>query len=456
LGSLPIRLRLTLAFAVAMGVVLSATGLFLYLRLGTELDTSVNAGLRGRADDVVALARRTDAGLRAGVTDPLPEGAGFAQVLDGTGTVVDATPLGERFRLTAAQLARANRGPVMFDRVGVPGSDDPYRVMVVPVDGRPDRRVVAGASLEARAEALEELRNQLLIGGPLALLLSSLIGYGVATAALRPVESMRREAAAVSAAHPGRRLTLPPARDEIARLGQTLNDMLSRLEAAFTRERRFVSDASHELRTPLALLRTELELALRRKRTPDELELALRSAADETDRLCQLAADLLVLARADNGTLPVRPERLTAADVLEDVRRRFARRAADAGRPLSVAATDGLEFHADRLRIEQAVANLVENGLRHGSGPIRLAAKRRNGHIELHVQDAGAGFPDDVLDRAFEPFSRGDDARSTPGAGLGLAIVELVAHAHGGTAHAVNNRPGADVWLSIPFDQASS
>jgi signal transduction histidine kinase len=461
---IPIRLRLTLAFAAAMGLVLSAMGLFLCLRLGAELDHSVAAGLRDRTDDVAVLARRPTPWLPAGPRDYLPEGTTFAQVLDGRGAVLYATPsLGERFRLGRARLDKVARaggstaapgqvvfGRVIFDRIHVPGADDPFKVMVSPAGASTGRLILVGASLEPRAEALGGLRTQLLLGGPLVLLLSSLVAYGVATAALRPVEAMRRGAAAVSAADPGRRLTPPPARDEIARLGRTLNDMLGRLEAAVARERRFVSDASHELRTPLALLRGELELALRRKRTPDELERALRSAADETDRLCQLAADLLVLARADQGTLPVRMERLVAADLLDDLRRRFAARAAGANRQIEVAADPDLEFTADRLRVEQAMANLVDNGLRHGDGRLLLRARRRDGHIELHVQDAGAGFGDDILKRAFEPFSRGERTRSAPGSGLGLAIVDLVARAHGGSAHVANAPPGADVWLSLP------
>ena len=128
---------------------------------------------------------------------------------------------------------------------------------------------------------------------PVALLLASLLGYALATAALRPVEAMRVEAAAISGSEPARRLPLPSSHDEIRRLGETLNEMLDRLELALERERAFVADASHELRTPLAALKTELELALRRPRTPEELEHAVRSAAEETDRLVRLAEDLL-------------------------------------------------------------------------------------------------------------------------------------------------------------------
>jgi two-component system OmpR family sensor kinase len=254
----------------------------------------------------------------------------------------------------------------------------------------------------------------------------------------------------VSAAEPGRRLPLPPARDEVARLGETLNTMLGRLESALERERRFVSDASHELRTPLAALRTELELALRRERTRAELREALRSAAEESDRLSQLAEDLLVLARSQGGELPVRREKLAAAELLAGVRERYARRVAEADRSLELQADDRLELSVDRLRAEQALGNLVENALRHGRGRILLQAQRRNGRVELHVRDEGPGFELEFIERAFEPFTRGDPARVGPGAGLGLAIVDVIARAHGGAAHAANRDGGADTWLALP------
>src|SRR5206468_12843726 len=230
-------------------------------------------------------------------------------------------------------------------------------------------------------------------GGPLALLLSSLAGWGLATAALRPVESMRREAEAVSAAEPGRRLTLPPARDEVARLGATLNGMLGRLEAALARERRFVSDASHELRTPLAALRTELELALWRERTPQELEEAVRSAAEEAERLSHLAEDLLVLARSERGTLPVQRQRLEAAELLADLQARYSRRAAQAGRRLEVRSDEELVLYVDRPRAEQALGNLVEDALRHGRGRNLVPAGRNNVPVELRVREQDPAFP---------------------------------------------------------------
>jgi signal transduction histidine kinase len=427
-----------------MAVVLAATSLFLYVRLGDSLDRTIDQSLRERADDVGALARQGDTRLAE-------RGASLAQIVDRGGSVVDSTRELGRPLLTRGEIARAERTQIEVPSRDVPRSDEPARLLAKPVDTQGGRVVVVvGTSLEERGEALGGLFLALLIGGPLALALSSLAGYALAAAALRPVESMRREAESVSAAEPGRWLPLPPAHDETRRLAETLNGMLGRLESALARERRFVSDASHELRTPLAALRTELELALRRERTSEEMEDALRSAAEETERLSQLAEDLLVLARSETDTLPVRRERLAAAELVAGVRQRYERRAAAAQRPLELQVEDGLEICVDRLRAEQALGNLVENALRHGRGRIRVQAQRRNGGVELHVRDEGPGFAPEFIPHAFERFSRRDQARSGAGAGLGLAIVDVISRAHGGAAHAANVAGGADVWLELP------
>ncbi len=320
----------------------------------------------------------------------------------------------------------------------------------VQVDDGSREALVVAEPLTQRRETLERLRREFLLAGPAALILAVLSGYLVAAASLRPVEAMRRRAAAVTASTPGTRLPVPAARDEISRLAETLNTMLDRLEAAFEHERRFVADASHELRTPLALLRTELELALRRPRSAEELEQALRSAAEETERLNRLAEDLLLFARADEGMLPVRREQLSAQETLRDVAERFASRAERIGREVTVVDGEDADMDADPVRLEQALGNLVDNALKHGDGQVRLSAIRRESSIELHVTDEGAGFDPSFVQRAFDRFSRADDARSPGGTGLGLAIVELIATAHGGSAGAANQPGGgADVWITL-------
>jgi two-component system, OmpR family, sensor kinase len=415
MSRLPIRIRLSLAFAGAMALLLAALGTFLYVQLRSSLDEQLSATLHARADAAAA-------------GSIVEEEESLGQVLGANGKVIQGfqTP-----------LARPSTRDYVFDRSVAGVDDSPYRLLVVPA--AEGRTIVVGASLEDRDDALAGLVAAFLVGGPIALGLSTLLGYLLAGALLRPVERMRRRASEISTDTAGERLPLPKARDEVFRLGETLNAMLGRLEAGLVRERRFVADASHELRTPLALLHAELELALRRRRTPEELRAALDSAFEEVERLTRLAEDLLVLARADEGQLPLRKEQIQVRELLESVSRRFPQ-------PIEVGAPDGDTIVGDRLRLEQALGNLVENALRHGAGRVRVDAERRNGVLALRVTDEGPGFPPELLPTAFERFTRGDEARERGGTGLGLAIVAAVARAHGGRAHA----EGSTVTIELP------
>jgi signal transduction histidine kinase len=180
--------------------------------------------------------------------------------------------------------------------------------------------------------------------------------------------------------------------------------------------------------------------------------MALRSSSEEVDRLVQLAEDLLLIARTEEGRLALRTETLDGAELLQSVARRFEWRAQESGRRLTaVPETSSLEFVADRIRLEQALGNLVENALRYGTGDVELSALTADGVVELHVTDQGAGFPPEFLERAFERFTRPDAARPRGGTGLGLSIVRVIAEAHGGTAHAANREDGgSDVWIALP------
>jgi signal transduction histidine kinase len=233
-------------------------------------------------------------------------------------------------------------------------------------------------------------------------------------------------------------------------LGETLDAMLDRLRNSYERERRFVADASHELRTPVAVIKTELEGALRAGGHDAPVREALAAAVEECDHLAQLAEDLLVLARSGEGRLPVRPTALVAGEVLEAVRERFADRARARGRGIRVENAGRLRLEADELRLRQALSNLVDNALRYGDGDVVLRSRAVDGAAELDVGDSGPGFPPDLDERAFERFTRGDSARTRGGTGLGLAIVRAIAEAHGGTANIVPDEPGATVRISLP------
>jgi heavy metal sensor kinase len=441
-------LQLTAAFALAMAIVLAAGGFLLYNHLATSLDRTIAQSLRARTADVSALVQQADTGLRDSQLSA-GSGNGFAQVLDAHGRVFDQTPALGRPLLTPAQFAQARRAPILISRADRFSESVQLLASPVAAQGR-QLVVVVGMPLETRDGALATLRTELLVGGPTALLVASLIGYLIAAAALRPVERMRRRAAVISANRLSERLPVASSHDEVARLGETLNEMLGRLETSVERERSFVADASHELRTPLAHLRAEVELALESPRKKDELETALRSVANESDRLSQLAEDLLLLARLDKGIVPIRRDDVELDELLEGVSLRFQRRASETGRTIEIDDGGG-RARIDRLRIEQALGNLIENALRHGAGTIRVSASRDGDWLELHVSDEGAGFPADFVPDAFERFSRANQSRGSGGTGLGLAIVAAVALAHGGTATAANGPSGgADVSIRVP------
>jgi two-component system OmpR family sensor kinase len=445
MSMLPIRVRLTLPFAVAMAVVLAALGGFVYTRVSSALLQSTDQAL---------LAHATESTLRLDQGRPLlgddSDGVGFAQVLTRAGRVAISDPVGTAPLLDATQSRRVAAGGSLRVTVSIPGRSGRWRLLAVPEPGH--GTLVVGSSLNVRDESLERLRHELLIASPLALLLAALAGYLLAGAALRPVEEMRRQAGAISASTPGSRLPVPRARDEVSRLAETLNFMLDRLEAAFEHERRFVADASHELRTPLALLRTELELALRHPRSREQLEQALRSAAEDADRLSGLAADLLLIAREEQRVLPVETEPLSSAALFASVADRFKGRAQELGRTIDADPDGDVVFEADPRPIEQALANLVENALVHGAGRVTLSARRADGYVELHVQDEGPGFPPGFTARAFDRFSRADEARPRSGSGLGLSIVRTIAAAHGGSA-AVSANGAPDAWISLPVER---
>jgi two-component system OmpR family sensor kinase len=444
---LPIRLRLTLVFALAMAVVLLLAGWLVYARVSQSLSSALDQQLRSRAQDVSALVRR-EGTLRSTGGTLVEHGESFAQLLSANGTVLDATTRSDRTSLLPPRdFTRALRSPMFFNRSSAPELDESARLLAVPVQRGSSRLVlVVGTTRESRAETLHSLRNAFLIGGPLALLLAALAGYGLAGAALRPIEAMRRRAADISASSLDDRLPVPPSRDEVSRLGETLNEMLTRIGDGLARERRFVADASHELRTPLALIKTELELALRRSRSTEELEAAIRGAAEDTERLSRIADDLLLLAGAEQG-------RVDVTDVFETVAGRFRSRAESERRDLSVAAGDPLVVSADRSLLEQALANMVDNAFTHGAGRVSLRTEQRNGSTELHVLDEGKGFPAEFLHHAFERFSRAQKT-TVDGSGLGLAIVETIAEAHGWDARAANAPGGGtDVWLALTVER---
>jgi two-component system OmpR family sensor kinase len=434
-----------------MAVVLAGVAIFVYGRVHADLRGAVDMGLRSRAQVIAANASR--AGTRIGggsrgsrLIDP---DEAFAQVLSRSGAIVEATPAVSGAPLVGPSLLRGVRGATFLTRT--PAGLDSSRLLVIPLSSRSSHGfAVVGATLSNSNDAAGTLATQLEIALPVALLASSLVGWLLAGAALRPVERMRREADAITATDLSRRLPVPPTGDTLARLAVTLNATFDRLQMALEGERRFVDEASHELRTPLTILKAEVDSALAAPRSHEDLERALASARQEVDHLVRVAEGLLVLARADNGHIPIRRENVSLPTLLQESRAAFADRAAGAGVTVGIEAAE-TTVHLDRTRLRQALDNLLDNALRHTptGGNVRITATVPPGHVLIGVADDGPGFTNDMLTRAFLPFASSTD-HSHGEAGLGLAIVAAIAEAHAGDARAENlPSGGAHVLMTL-------
>lgn len=445
----PTRIRLTAAFTVLMALVLLGVGFATVAHTRSSLDASITEALTYRLQDLQPTAA-TATPVLSGVSHDTGE-----QVLDLTGHLVAASPeVPDRPLLNSAELASAQHGRLLVDHAEAGTLDGPVRIGAAPTaDG--SRIAVVAVTLSDRDTAVADLRQELLIGFPLVLLAAAVGAYLLAAAALRPVERMRSRAATITAEAPDQRLPVPAARDEISRLGITFNDLLDRLHAALERERQFVADASHELRTPLSLLTTELELALRRPRTAPELTAALGSALEETGRLSRLAQDLLLLARTDQASPPKQPAEVTKVrPVLESVIARY--RTSTGKHEVILDCAPGLAVRTDADDLDRVVSNLIDNAVQHGRPPIIVAVRPAStgpsqGAMTIEVRDQGPGFAPDFLPRAFDRFTRADDARTGDGTGLGLAIVAALARRNGGRASAINDPSGGGtVALTLP------
>jgi signal transduction histidine kinase len=454
--ALPIRWRIAAASTLATLVLLVGAGLLFITTLGEGLQASLDRSLRSSVNEFTTQlpGASTTSAARIRLADNT-----YGQILGRDGTLkVSTTPALRHALLPAGRLTSLRSAGRFFDvtdaNTGAHPHERSFRVLAVPVRGSSTVAVV-GASREVVDEATDRAAKQLLVLGAAVLLAAAAGSWLLARSALKPVERMRAQAAALQTLDAGG-LVVSGAGDEIQRLAVTLNELLARLHTAVDRERSFVADAGHELRTPLTVLRGELELAQRPGRSPAQLAETISIASEETERLIRLAEDLLVLARND-GPDAVRWTRFDVSAVLNDARARTASIAAAHGVTVRVQTPPTLLVDGDPDRIRRAVDNLLANALRFApSGTeILVAARSDKDGTTIEVADAGPGFSDELLPVAFERFRRDDKARTRSagthydhegyqheGYGLGLAIVRSIMRAHGGDATAENRADG--------------
>lgn len=445
----PLRRRAAVAAALAMAAVLAGGGLWLYTLLRANLldNTTNRTELAARK----VAAQLDGRALPPGGRLPAPEsGVDLVLVRDAQGRTVASTgDLGDAPDLGGLRPpAPGDAGEDSRSAVLPPAHPGAERRAVVVVGAPGAHEVYAVTVLGDVDDATRAIALGLLAGAPPLIGFAAALAWWVTGHALRPVTAIRTGLAAVTASELDRRVPDPGGADEIARLARTVNATLDRLERSDARQRQFTADASHELRNPLAAVRSRLEVALAADR-PDRESVA--AALADTERLQRIAADLLLLARLDGGPAPRAEPVDLALLAAEDLARRPAPRV-----PLRLDAPAPVPAAGDPARLERALANLVDNALRHARTGVvvRAAAEpsaERGPCVVLEVEDDGPGIPEPDRDRVFERFVRldADRGRTGGGTGLGLAIVREIARAHGGDAHALPPRADAGSGIRL-------
>jgi signal transduction histidine kinase len=443
---LGVRLRSALAAATVVAVAfIAGAGVFLW-QYQRELVANVDNAATDRARDIAADVAATQ-GSPTGARLAEPSGElSVAEVLDPSGRVIAASP-GFRRAPVAFSPLRPHAGEILREDRALVSGKDPYRIVAAGVGTKRGTYTIQVAqSLRGVGGSLDSAVTLVAIGFPILLLVVGTATFVFVGRSLRPVEAIRAWVATISSRALDARVPVPQARDEVARLAETMNAMLDRLEAAATSQRRFIADASHELRSPLATLRAGLELV-----TPTaENAAVVTTLMEEAERLERLVAGLLILARADDQGLVQHTHDVDLDDLVEAERLRLS--AADP-RLLVAAEVQPVRIRGDAHQLAQALRNLVDNAARHATTTVTLRVRSEPERAIVEVIDDGPGIPVADRERIFERFVRLDESRSRDdgaGSGLGLAIVSEIVRAHRGRIEVVDSPGGTLMRLELP------
>jgi len=453
-----LRLRLTFWYSAVLSGILLLFGTAVYGILAASLTRQIDLGLAAAADEIIRTSRFSPELQTVHIPPNLDQFGGpniYVQVWGTDNTLADQSaslgsytdPLDSRGLAEGRQSLR----DVRIGRIHL-------RVLTEPMQTAIDNQVVGYVQTAANLGVLDDAKSRLLLiligGGVAAVLLAALVGGMTAAQALQPLETITRTALQITRADDlSRRIPLDGApQDEVGKLGMAFNESLERLERLFNAQRRFLADVSHELRTPLTAIRGNVDL-LRRMGGADLT--SLDAIQSEAERMSRLVGDLLLLAQADSGNLPLARDRVELDTLLLEIFREAQMLAA--GVHVSIGEIDQAVVLGDRDRLKQLLLNLVSNAIKYTPerGRVTLGLARVNEFARVAVSDTGVGIPPDELPHIFDRFYRVDKARSRAmgGAGLGLSIAQRIAHLHGGRIEAMSEGEGKGttfcVWLPL-------
>jgi heavy metal sensor kinase len=460
-----VRIRLTLWYAGVLALSLVAFGVLTYYASARTFHARQDESLRSTAETVASsyMEELSEEGSTQKVNDVV-----LSQIVY-PGRYVEIIDLTERAIAWSHNLAghslsvprqvvveAGDRGIGYGVQKQFEGDNHGLRVAVVPLSKAADKQfgyAVVAESLGILDKDLERLRNNFYAGIPIILLLASVGGYFLARKSLSPIALMDQQTRRITADNLSERLDLPNSRDELGRLATTINQLLGRLDAAFTEQQRFIADASHELRTPVAILRSEAEIALERDRAADEYKNSLVLISEEAERFSRIVEDLFTLARTGSSQPALIKERFYLNELLADCARAAQSLTTRKNVALDIEPLPEMIITGDEELLKRMLLNLLDNAVKYTpeGGTVSLALAGRDHEAEIRVSDTGIGIPVEDQAHIFDRFYRVDKARSrgAGGAGLGLAIARWIVEAHGGAISVQSDKGQGSVFRVI-------
>ena len=478
-----LRFKLTLWYVLISGILLISFSSFLYLYLTKSLYRDVDNKLRALAELIASESSSPLSKFGFGNIDQTLETSmnlkpvvKFIQVLDGSGNIGRKSENLKNVQLpvSLSALKSSSKGIITFETNRSFGNT-PLRIINFPIieNNHITKILQIASSLEEVEDAINTLFLILIITVPLALIVASMGGQFLAHKALKPVDNITQTARMITSQNLNQRIIPPKVKDEISRLIDTFNEMISRLDQSFRQMKQFSSDASHELKTPLTILKGEVEVTLRKERPPQEYQQILKSNLEEINRMSQIVEDLLLLSKADTGEIHLNREDINLAEILNEIVAQMDMLTRVKRLHLSTSNhQQDIHFFGDALRIRELFINLIENGIKYTEegGFIHITlvkeykaplknqpngvGEEKEEFVKIIVSDTGIGIAKEDQERIFDRFFRVDKARSREegGSGLGLSICKWIVEAHHGEIKVESELgKGSSFIVKLPF-----
>jgi heavy metal sensor kinase len=465
-----LRFKLALWYVFILGILLISFSAFLYFTLSGSLYRDVDHKLKSLAELIASESTSPLSKFDFGNIDQTLEASmnlkpigKFIQVLDESGRIGRKSDNLKSVQLPISlnALRNASKGLITYE-TNRSIENAPLRIITFPVkeNNQVTKIIQVASSLQDVEDVLKTLVIILVITVPSILMIASLGGQFLANKALKPVDRITQTARVITSQNLNQRIQTLKVKDEISRLIDTFNEMISRLDQSFRQIKQFTTDASHELKTPLTILKGEVEVGLRKKRLPHEYEQILESNLEEINRMSKIVEDLLLLSKADIGEIRLIKEDIDLGRFMTGLIEQMKILAQPKNIRIETSNhQEEIHILGDRLRMRELFINLIENGIKYTeeggsilititketdeSNPLIPYTKKTGAFANIAVTDTGIGIAKDDQEKIFNRFFRVDKARSREqgGSGLGLSICKWIVDAHQGEI-TVQSEPG--------------